>query len=216
MAERLTDRMVKGLAPPKAGNELIFDDVGSRSRYQNDGRRRESLCAQLQTPQRRSAAPLHHRAVSRLDGCGAREEAKRLKRVIDGGGDPVGEHRAEREAPTVNDLVRPVRGRATAESGALDAGRLPIDAARPCPARARQAQGRHARVLRRRRAAPDDHQAERPVSREPRHRACASSVRSRCNGIGAPTIRARGSSATTRPSASVISPALSSNGFRRH
>ena len=34
----------------------------------------------------------------------ARDEAKRLKRVIDAGGDPVGEHRDARGAPTVNDL----------------------------------------------------------------------------------------------------------------
>ena len=35
---------------------------------------------------------------------GAREEAKTLRRAIDAGGDPVGNLRAEREAPTVNDL----------------------------------------------------------------------------------------------------------------
>ena len=35
---------------------------------------------------------------------GAREEAKALRRAIDSGADPVGDHRAEREAPTVNDL----------------------------------------------------------------------------------------------------------------
>jgi integrase len=34
----------------------------------------------------------------------AREEAKRLKRHIDGGGDPVGEHQADRAAPTMADL----------------------------------------------------------------------------------------------------------------
>jgi integrase len=34
----------------------------------------------------------------------AREEAKRLKREVDGGGDPVGEGRAERAAPIVADL----------------------------------------------------------------------------------------------------------------
>ena len=34
----------------------------------------------------------------------AREEAKRLKREVDGGGDPVGKFKAEREAPTVASL----------------------------------------------------------------------------------------------------------------
>jgi hypothetical protein len=36
---------------------------------------------------------------------GAREEAKRLKRDIDAGADPVGDLRSEREAPTVADLI---------------------------------------------------------------------------------------------------------------
>ena len=36
---------------------------------------------------------------------GAREEAKRLKRAIDQGGDPLAELAAERGAPTVNDLI---------------------------------------------------------------------------------------------------------------
>src|SRR5262245_58004716 len=35
----------------------------------------------------------------------AREEAKRLRRAVDGGGDPVGEARETREAPTVADLA---------------------------------------------------------------------------------------------------------------
>ena len=34
----------------------------------------------------------------------ARDAAKRLKREIDAGGDPVGEHREQLQAPTVNDL----------------------------------------------------------------------------------------------------------------
>lgn len=34
----------------------------------------------------------------------ARDEAKRLKRLIDGGADPVGEHQSERASPTVADL----------------------------------------------------------------------------------------------------------------
>jgi Arm DNA-binding domain len=34
----------------------------------------------------------------------AREEAKRLKRLIDGGADPVGEHNSFRASPTVGDL----------------------------------------------------------------------------------------------------------------
>ena len=35
----------------------------------------------------------------------AREEAKRLRRLIDGGGDPLADNEAEREAPTMGDLI---------------------------------------------------------------------------------------------------------------
>ena len=104
MAERLTDRMVKGLAPPKAGNELIFDDVvrGLAIRTTAAGAKAFAL------NYRRKADGLQRRytigSYPEWTVAAAREEAKHLKRLIDGGADPVGEHRADREAPTVNDL----------------------------------------------------------------------------------------------------------------
>jgi integrase len=39
----------------------------------------------------------------------AREEAKRLKRIVDTGGDPMGERHEEREAPTIADLIERYR-----------------------------------------------------------------------------------------------------------
>ena len=39
----------------------------------------------------------------------AREEAKKLKRIVDQGGDPALERREERAAPTINDLIERYR-----------------------------------------------------------------------------------------------------------
>ena len=104
MAQRLTDRTVKGLPSPAAGNHVIFDDLikgfgvritaaGAKAFVLKYRRRSDGL--------RRLHTIGSHPAWTVL---AAREEAKRLKREIDGGGDPVGEQRADREAPTVNDL----------------------------------------------------------------------------------------------------------------
>lgn len=54
--------------------------------------------------QGRAAAPHHHRRLRELDTGAARIEARRLKRQIDEGGDPLADIEAEREAPTVTDL----------------------------------------------------------------------------------------------------------------
>jgi integrase len=99
MAHKLTDKIVK--ASP-AG--LIWDEdvkgfglkvypAGSRAfvlnyRRKSDGRERRWTIGSF--PDWTAGA--------------AREEAKRLKRLIDGGSDPVGEHKSERASPTVADL----------------------------------------------------------------------------------------------------------------
>lgn len=104
MAQRLTDRVVKGLPRPKAGNRVYYDDLvsgfgcrvtaaGARAFVLNYRRRSDGV-------ERRYTIGSHPEwAVA-----GAREEAKTLRRAIDAGGDPVGDLRAEREARTVNDL----------------------------------------------------------------------------------------------------------------
>src|SRR3974390_1572829 len=105
MAERLTDKLVKALEAPAAGMRIAYDDevkgfgvrltqVGSlaflvRYRRKADGRERTYTIGAF--PDWKTAA--------------AREEAKRIKRVVDGGGDPVGGERSLRDAATVNDLV---------------------------------------------------------------------------------------------------------------
>ena len=99
MAHKLTDKIIK--ASP-AG--LIWDEdikgfgvkvypAGTRAfvlnyRRKSDGRERRWTIGSF--PDWTTGA--------------ARDEAKRLKRLIDGGADPVGEHKSERASPTVADL----------------------------------------------------------------------------------------------------------------
>src|SRR6516165_2670658 len=105
MAEHLTDRLVKVLAAPKTGaHRIIMDDsvkgfglrvtkAGSKAfvlRYRRKADGRETTYTIGSFPDWTASA--------------AREQAKRLKREIDGGADPVGEEQSTRGAPTVNDL----------------------------------------------------------------------------------------------------------------
>jgi integrase len=102
---RLTDRIVRQLEPPASGNQITYDAEtkgfgcrvtagGSRAfilnyRRKSDGRERRFTIGSFPTW-----------------GVGAaRDEAKRLKRAIDGGADPVGEHHESRTAATVADLA---------------------------------------------------------------------------------------------------------------
>ena len=102
MAHKLTDKVIKSSPVPG----LIWDvDVkgfglktypaGTRAfvlnyRRKSDGRERRWTIGSF--PDWTTGA--------------ARDEAKRLKRLIDGGADPVGEHKSERAAPTVADLCK--------------------------------------------------------------------------------------------------------------
>jgi integrase len=102
---RLTDNTIKRLPAPERGNKVTYDDVvkgfgcrvttaGARAfvlnyRRKSDGRERRITIGSY--PDWSCAA--------------AREEAKRLKRKVDSGGDPVGEHEASRAAATMADLA---------------------------------------------------------------------------------------------------------------
>jgi integrase len=104
MAQRLTDRTVKGLPSPAAGNHVTFDDLikGFGVRVTAAGAK-----AFVLKYRRRSDGLRRLLTIGTFPDwtvLAAREEAKRLKREIDGGADPVGQDRADREAPTVNDL----------------------------------------------------------------------------------------------------------------
>jgi integrase len=104
MAQRLTDKLVRSLPAPPRGNVITYDtDVkgfgirvttaGARAFVLNYRRRADSL------ERRYTIGSWPDWSVA-----AAREKAKELKRHVDNGGDPVGEHAAERAAPTVADL----------------------------------------------------------------------------------------------------------------
>jgi hypothetical protein len=105
MAEKLTDRIAKSVAAPADGKAQRIDydtEVkGFGLRVTKGGARSFILNYRVRGVERR------YTIGSYPDGgvSAAREEAKRLKRLVDQGRDPMGERHEERAAPTVNELV---------------------------------------------------------------------------------------------------------------
>jgi integrase len=104
VAERLTDRLVRSLVPPERGNRVTYDSEvrGFGVRITAAG-----AIAFVVNYRRRSDAVERRYTIGSHPDWGvaaAREKARELKRYVDGGGDPVGDHVVEREAPTVADL----------------------------------------------------------------------------------------------------------------
>ena len=104
MAQRLTDKVVRSLERPPAGNCIAYDTdtKGFGARITAAG----AIAFILNYRRRGDGQERRYTIGSAADWsvAAAREKAKELKRHIDNGGDPVGEHVAEREAPTVADL----------------------------------------------------------------------------------------------------------------
>jgi integrase len=100
----LTDKIVKQLVAPKRGNKVTYDDMvkGLGARVTTAGARAFVL------NYRRKSDGLQRRitigSFPDWSTAAAREEAKRLKRDIDTGGDPLADLQASREAPTVAEL----------------------------------------------------------------------------------------------------------------
>jgi integrase len=101
---RLTDTNVKQLSAPERGNKVTWDDAvkGLGIRVTAAGARAFVLDyrRKLDGLQRRKTIGSYPDWTT----AAAREEAKRLKREIDGGADPVGEQAEARAAPTMADL----------------------------------------------------------------------------------------------------------------
>jgi integrase len=103
MTQRLTDAIVRRLPAPAAGNRIYYDQdaggfgcrvtaAGSRAfvlTYRNRSRRQR----------RKTIGNFPDWATA-----AARDEARRLKQLIDQGGDPLADEEAERGAPAVDDL----------------------------------------------------------------------------------------------------------------
>jgi len=103
--QRLTDAHVKRLRAPDAGNDITWDTVvtGLGARVTAAGHR-----AFVLTYRTRAGLQRRYTIGSFPDWSvtGAREEARRLKRMIDQGGDPLEEIALERATPTVEDLIQ--------------------------------------------------------------------------------------------------------------
>jgi integrase len=103
MAIKLTDAIVKKLPLPRSGSRITYDtDVkGFGIRITSAGAR--SFVLNYRTQARRERRYTIGSFPDWKTGA-ARVEAANLKRTIDRGGDPLGEIKAGREAPTMTDL----------------------------------------------------------------------------------------------------------------
>src|SRR5215207_3727300 len=103
MAERLTDKLVKVLPVPPAGNKLYYDaDVkGFAARVTAKGARAFVLNYRAGGRERRYTIG----SFPDWSATAARDEAKALKKLVDRGQDPMGERHEERAAPTVGELI---------------------------------------------------------------------------------------------------------------
>jgi integrase len=105
----LTTELVTSLTPPDHGNRITYDGAGGVAGFgvRITAAGAKSYVLNYRTrggvERRRTIGPVNHWGANPKK---AREEAKRLLRIIDAGGDPVADERADREAPTVRDLAR--------------------------------------------------------------------------------------------------------------
>jgi integrase len=102
---RLTNRVVAKLPVPAQGNRLFYDDTvkGFACRVTDAGGRAFVINYFRKADGRERRFTIG--AFPDWSVAAAREEAKRLKREIDGGADPVGAYRESRAAPTIADLA---------------------------------------------------------------------------------------------------------------
>jgi Arm DNA-binding domain/Phage integrase, N-terminal SAM-like domain len=103
MAEQLTDKMVMNLPIPPSGNRITYDAEvrGLGVRVTSAGARAWVFNYRAgRTERRLTIGDTVAWTVKKV-----REEAKRLRRLVDGGDDPMADRHADRAAPTVNDLA---------------------------------------------------------------------------------------------------------------
>jgi integrase len=105
MADHLTDRLVKALDAPAEGYRLVADDEvkGFNVRITAAGAR--SFIVRYRRKSDHMGRSYTIGAFPDWKTTAARDEAKRIKREVDGGGDPVGDEQSYRDAATVNDLA---------------------------------------------------------------------------------------------------------------
>lgn len=103
MGQHLTDAMIKRLPMPEKGNKVHYDDdvIGLGARVTAAGARSFILSYRTRTGRERRYTI---GSCSNWSTTAARTEARRLRRLIDEGGDPLADIEAERAAPTVWEL----------------------------------------------------------------------------------------------------------------
>ena len=104
MSQRLTDKIVRRLVKPAAGNRITYDTEvrGFGVRITAGG----AIAFILNYRVKATGLERRYTIGSYPDWSvsAAREKAKELKRHVDSGGDPMGEIKAAQDAPTVADL----------------------------------------------------------------------------------------------------------------
>jgi integrase len=103
MAEKLTDAVIRDLAPPETGNHITYDTLvkGFGVRVTSAGARAFILNYRSGGRERRITIG----SFPDWSSTDARNEAKALKRRVDVGDDPMADRHADRAAPTINDLA---------------------------------------------------------------------------------------------------------------
>jgi integrase len=108
MAHHLTDSLVRNLTPPDHGNRIVYDDTdglpGFGIRVTAAGNRSFILNYRVKGSGRERRYTIG--SAASWTAAAARKEAKRLRVVIDGGGDPQGDIDTDRTAPTMADLIQ--------------------------------------------------------------------------------------------------------------
>jgi integrase len=101
----LTDALIKRLQAPERGNRIVYDDVvvGLGARTTAAGAKAFVLTYTVRGSGRQRRFTIG--GCDRWTASDARAEAKRLKAMIDQGGDPLADIEAERSAPDMGDLI---------------------------------------------------------------------------------------------------------------
>lgn len=105
MTQHLTDAIVKHLPAPARNNKIYYDasQAGFGARVTANGHRSFILNYTTRGASRERRYTIG--AFPNWSTVAARNEARRLRRLIDNGGDPLGQIEDERSAPNLSDLI---------------------------------------------------------------------------------------------------------------
>jgi integrase len=104
MSEKLTDRTVRELRAPATGNQITYDSIVSGFGVRITAAGAIAFILNYRVKATRVERRYTIGNYPDWNVGAARERAKELKREVDSGGDPLGEDKADRDAPTVKGL----------------------------------------------------------------------------------------------------------------